>query len=427
MTYKEWRLWYVNVPRAYRWFIIFILIRPIVDNFYFLKNISPVLSPLYIIGILTPILVLYALQVTPKTIRTNLDSNFKLWIFFMSFGLTFVFFNSVLSVTSISFILKSTIPFFIYFLCRRLIQSERDLDGILQTFRYSVLFVFAMFIYEIIFKPFGYVDTRGGLERIQGLYADVANYGMYFSLGLMVNCYFFLKSDMTIKKIRNLLFMIIVFIIALTRINHAATYFVFSAIFGLFLIFAFRYRSFTGFIFVVIITLVFLIYGETIQTKSIDPLFERDRMALEGKVDEGQLLHGRWGRWTMIFQYWVDFPLHVQLFGVPFLLDSQWDWLYGQSGTHNDFLRIMMLSGIMGVLVYIIILINVMRRILKHKGPVVFLGLSSMTLLFLYSISLTPTMYAFVMYVLMAMFAYMTLPLNNEDKQIRISEPIRFT
>lgn len=425
MKYSEWRLWFSSVPGPYKWFIYFILIRPIIDNFYFLKDISPVLSPLYIVGILTPILVLYSLQATPKSVTTEMDKRFKLWAFFLVMGLTFVLFNNIISVTYISIVLKSIIPVFIYFFCRRLIRSERDLDGVLQTFRYSVLFVIGMFVYEVVFHPFGYTDTRGGLTRIQGLYADVANYGMYFSLALLVNCYFFLKSNMTMKKIRNLLVIIVIFIVALVKINHAATYFVFTAVLGLFLMFTFRFRSFTGFIFIVIIALVFILYADTIREKSIDPLFKRDRMALEGELEESQLLHGRYGRWQMIFTNWIDFPIYAQLFGVPLMLDNSWDWMYGQSGTHNDFVRLMMLSGLLGVLVYLSILIMVLRKVMKQKGPMVFLGLATMTLLFLYSVSLTPTMYAFVMYVTMSIFAYMTLP-KIEKHQTRDTKAIRF-
>jgi hypothetical protein len=52
MTFREWKKWFKELPWSCKWFVIFILIRPVTDNFYNLKEISPVYSPLYILGIL---------------------------------------------------------------------------------------------------------------------------------------------------------------------------------------------------------------------------------------------------------------------------------------------------------------------------------------------------------------------------------------
>ena len=57
MSFKEWREWYKSLHWTRQWFVILNLIRPITDNFYELKQVSIVLSPLYIIGGLTPIFV----------------------------------------------------------------------------------------------------------------------------------------------------------------------------------------------------------------------------------------------------------------------------------------------------------------------------------------------------------------------------------
>src|SRR5262245_10118257 len=58
MSFKEWRRWLKELPWSCKWFVLFILIRPVADNFYSLKEISPLYSPLYILGVLTPVFIL---------------------------------------------------------------------------------------------------------------------------------------------------------------------------------------------------------------------------------------------------------------------------------------------------------------------------------------------------------------------------------
>src|SRR4249920_2644732 len=58
MNFKEWKKWLGELPWSCKWFVLFILIRPVTDNFYNLKEISPLYSPLYILGILTPVFIL---------------------------------------------------------------------------------------------------------------------------------------------------------------------------------------------------------------------------------------------------------------------------------------------------------------------------------------------------------------------------------
>ena len=58
MSFKQWWAWYKGSPLFKKWFILLILLRPLIDNFYELKETSALASPLYIVGILTPILIL---------------------------------------------------------------------------------------------------------------------------------------------------------------------------------------------------------------------------------------------------------------------------------------------------------------------------------------------------------------------------------
>ncbi|HXD93300.1 MAG TPA: hypothetical protein VNX01_08810, partial [Bacteroidia bacterium] len=91
MTYKEWKYWLKSQPWHLRWFTVLVLIRPIVDNFYYLKNISPFLSPLYLVGIATPILCVYAIISFKRKDKSVFDFLFGIWTILILLSLTFMF------------------------------------------------------------------------------------------------------------------------------------------------------------------------------------------------------------------------------------------------------------------------------------------------------------------------------------------------
>lgn len=74
MSFQAWKKWLLALPWSFRWFAILVLLRPILDVFYFLKEISPAISPLYIVGTLTPILIIFLFLTVhfPEKKRTSL-------------------------------------------------------------------------------------------------------------------------------------------------------------------------------------------------------------------------------------------------------------------------------------------------------------------------------------------------------------------
>src|SRR5437016_327172 len=97
MSFSEWKYWFRSLPWSLRWFPLLILIRPLVDNFYYLKNVSPVLSPLYIVGVLTPLLAIYGMAVIRRQQRSPVDVYFSVLTFLMLISVLFLFFYSTLS------------------------------------------------------------------------------------------------------------------------------------------------------------------------------------------------------------------------------------------------------------------------------------------------------------------------------------------
>ena len=180
IIFKEWKIWQAGIPWSLRWFIWVILLRPIVDNLYFLKNISPLLSPGYWVGLLTPLLCIYAI-ITLKSPKTSkLDRFFRVWALSISIGTMLIFLFDPLTLLSFEFLIKLMLPIYLYPMLRRLIRSEQDLHQLVYTFLLSFIPVACILLFEITVNPIRVEESRG-MSRIQGNFGDVVSYGLYMA------------------------------------------------------------------------------------------------------------------------------------------------------------------------------------------------------------------------------------------------------
>ena len=410
MKYKDWKIWISGLPWHLKWFVVLVLIRPIVDNFYYLKNISPLLSPLYFVGIATPILCIVAITLYRKKDKSVFDFLFGTWTALMLISLFFMFIFDPLSKTFLEYLLKLTMPVYLFFFLRLLIRSRRDLDGVLQSFIYSSFFVIAIFLFEILVKPIKVQQTRG-LERIQGTYGDVMNYAIYISLGFLIICYFYLRNKnigSMIKSNRSLIITIILSLACLFKISHTASYGVFIVIFALFILFNLKTNKTAGIVLIVVVGSLGYFFGASTIEEKIAPLIKTDLAVYEGKKANERLFHGRVGRWKMMLEEYSEFPVAAQLFGMPLIIKETYP--YVGTGSHNDFVRILFFTGFFGLTVYLLILINIFRRLKYLCSSDYFLALGTFMILFMYSVSTCPTLYAPMIYIIYSILCYLALP-----------------
>ena len=410
MKFNDWKIWLKSKPWILKWFIILVLLRPIIDNLYFLKNISPFLSPLYIVGVLTPILVIIALAKQPKPQQTKLDKYFKIWSLFLLIGIFFVILHDPLSMISFEFLLKLSIPIYIFFFARLFIKSKQDLDGILTTFLYSAAFVATILIYEVVVNPIRLVESRG-FDRIQGSFGDVVSYGIYLAFSFLIITYFYFSRKGEIPKIKRVRAVLIVgglCILTLLNIHHVASYTIFIGVLLLFLVFNFQTNRGAAFVLSFLFFLIFYLFGQPIIEEKITPLLETDISVYEGDKGSEKLLHGRVGRWTMMLETFTNESIFAQFFGYPTTL--KYAYHYVGVGSHNDYVRILFLSGYFGLFYYIILLLVFFKRAKKLILPTKYLAMGTLGILALFSISIVPTYYPPFMYVVMSIFAYVALP-----------------
>ncbi|MDQ3051129.1 MAG: hypothetical protein M3Q95_09620 [Bacteroidota bacterium] len=417
ISFKNWKIWLNDLPWSLKWFVILMLIRPIVDNFYYLKEISPLFSPLYIVGVATPLLALYTIFKLPKPNYSRLDTYMGVFSVLITISCLALLISDAFSLNAIEFTLKFSFPFIMYFFCRRLIRSKNDLHGIFQTFIYSTFFVITIFCYELIFDPINIQISRG-LERFQGSYADVMNYAIYMTGGILVVCYSFINKSIVghetgFKRFLPLLIALFLGILLLFNIHHTASYVVFIALLILFLLHTLKANFGYGLLFVVAISGLIYMNGTASFDEKIKPLIQTDISVYEGEKDNEQLLHGRMGRWMRFYDHFNSQNSFVQLFGLPLGMDNP--YIYIGKGSHNDFVRTTMFNGYLGLIIYILIILNLLSRITGYLLPMRFLGFGALSIILLFSISTTPLLYAPLMYLLLPVFAMLALPKQVMD------------
>lgn len=349
--------------------------------------------------------------------KSGLDRLFSYWLLIVIVNSFLVLITDITNVVNIASFFKISLPFFLFYYLRRFIRSEKDIEGLLTTFIFSGIFVYSVFLYEIFVHPIEVQETRITLERIQGFYADVANYGMYTAMIYISVCYFYLKKETTFNQIRNLLIITVLAITILVRINHVSSYVVIGMLMIVFFYFNFRLKPVYGVLFGLVFVLAMAFTLKDILKESFDPLTQREMEVYNGTREEDQGFHGRIGRWKGMAEEWKKFNIVVKTFGVPWAFDNDNNWIYS-AGSHNDYLRMQWTTGYAGLGLYILILINVIIKVFKQRKVDRYLGIATMTMLLLYSISLTPTFYPFFMYFVMIVWAYLAIPKKIIVRQV---------
>src|SRR5690606_30256137 len=80
------------------------------------------------------------------------------------------------------------------------------------------------------------------------------------------------------------------------------------------------------------------------------------------------------------------------------------------SGIHNDYLRIIFSTGLLGFIAYLGIYASLALRLFNLENAERFLLLGGMGVVLMYSISILPTLYAPLMYLCLSVYAYAALP-----------------
>jgi hypothetical protein len=420
LSYKEWKLWVKSKHWTIKWFIYLILFRPFIDIFYFLKHLSPILSPLYIIGVLTPLFIIASLSNDrmPKKVKSEIDPFFIVFSFFIFFNSLAVFFT-FMDLESFGTFIELNAPVYLYLYCRRAVYNNKELDKLLQTFLYSAIVPGLMMIFEIVIHPIKVEYTRGNIARTSGFYADVLNYSIYMTLSVLILGYFYIKNRNDYwgkKKIRKIMYpAFLICFLGLFKISHMATISIFIVLIFLFILYLQKESKFAAIVFIVISFPVFYFVAKDKIEAQVFPLISKDVEVYQGEKDFERGFNGRFGRWEKFIGVFEDnVPFFFRMIGPSFTFNS--DIKKMVVGIHNDYLRISFLTGYVGFFFWMIFLLQIFiksRFLVVHEK---FLITGALAILLLYSVSTVPTVYFPLMYMILSIFSYAVIP--NKAKKI---------
>ena len=405
MKFKYWKIWFRSKPWRLQWFIWVLLLRPFAESLYFLKETSPLLSPLYWIGVATPFFALIAISRYRYT-KTEVDKTFGVLALLILASATLTLPGSPNLFRFFNLFLKLTYFVYIYYFLRIFVQSRTDFIGILTTMLYASIFPLFNLFYEV------FTGAGGSGVRLHGLFADVVYYAFYLLFSVIIIIYFYFQKGrspmmMKIKPVYIIIYFGIVFM-GMWEIKHLASIAVFFVVVGLFLFHDVKRRVIQIVLYFIITIVVILMYGDQFYQEVINPRVEKEVEVIQGEREQTQAFHGRMSRWTWLWGNFERSSFFAKMVGYP--------WGLGYSShmvginVHNDYLRMLFFTGIIGFITWLIFLGRIIRRIKYLNRSDRFVSMALLASLFLYSVTTIPTIYVAFMNMYVTLFAYLALP-----------------
>jgi hypothetical protein len=238
-------------------------------------------------------------------------------------------------------------------------------------------------ILQILGMPVGnFENTIGSLSRPRGFFHDIFTNRLYFLYGLVGSSYFLIRG----QSIRTKAFSFIVFIlstICMFNMYSKSGYviiFLFSIMLLLYMNIPFKFPIIIA---IFAIFVIFLVFNDD----TIVSVYKKEIDFLLGKEKVGRLFQGRVFGWQEAISDWAHSETLNQFFGKG---DSA-------SGMHNDYLRILVSNGLIGLAYYLFFLsyifINLLLLLIRKQTFEFSLSLVLFLAFAIDSIGLVPTLY----------------------------------
>lgn len=407
--FKNWRRWFKKQPWSLKWFLLLILLNPVISMFWDLKaeEGGGFLSPLQLAGMAT--FLLATLHIVNERLKLV---GYEMFILF--FGILLLFNNVIIlsinvSISGLGFLFRNLLPLLLYFYLRRVIKNRVTFEGILVTFLIGSTIPVSLFLYEFFFAPIKQVYTsegRGGFIRLTGFYADLFSYMSYIIGDFIIISYFLLKRRFHFSLIQYLIFFGIAFI-GLIGLSHQASWGVFVSI--LLLLMFFSRESKVSRKIIPIFIIGGIIGGGYFVNTIIKPLYGKEVRVFTGEAGQETALNGRFNRWKGYFNDWGEMSVLNHAFGVGFSGHSSAKNMMG-GGMHSDYVRLGFSTGIVGLILYLFFYFSLFIRGKILRKPERFLLLSAISIMLLYAITANPFgSSGALIYITLSVFAFIAL------------------
>jgi len=386
-------------------FLVLVATKSIMDAFWETK-FGP-LSIMSVQGILIPLLfyeIIFKKNIIPKPwLRTA-----RLYIVALSLGLIWAF--TVKPVGTIEVIVLNINIYLGFILIPLLITNQQRLKQLLLAIMLCGVFPIAVSIFQLQTGVIFQERATAGLSRYVGFYHDafpVRFYGLLTLLSILIYQYVF--------NIKGIFFKC--FLLTLTGGAFLSIYAVFSkagvGVLGLWVVLLLLFSKTKikqGFSILIGLSVIFLVFGDAVSS-NIEQLFSKEIGYQSGQVtDVRYTLAGRGYIWDNYWQFWTN---KQSVF-------FQWvgDGLIRPA--HNEFLRVLLANGIIGVLFLVTFIFSMIRKSFKiHKTIKVF-GLMVLGMFLVDCIGLSPGMYYYYNILVWGIFGTLLMKPQLFIKQKKI-------
>ncbi|MDO5968908.1 hypothetical protein Q4Q35_03735 [Flavivirga aquimarina] len=359
-------------------FLVLVATKSFMDAFWDIR-VGP-LSFSSVGGILIPIL-FYPVFLKMRCLPGKWISNAKLLFIAYSFGVLFAF--PIKPMESLEILLININILMGFLLIPLLVDSRDKLRKLLIAIMVSGMFPIAISIFQfqtgILFSE----RQTAGLTRYVGLYHDafpVRFYGMF----TLFSCLMYLS----IFKIKNKLSIVV--LIALCCAALFSVYLVFSkAAVTIIVLWTLLMLAFSQiklkyvFFFSICFILVSVNLGDVIYD-NIQQLFSKEVGYNDGTyTDVRYTLAGRGYIWDDLWSFWIN--EQIPLF--------QWTGDGINRPTHNEFLRVLLANGIIGLILFSFFIFRSIKYVFEINKKVRVFGLMLLGMFFIDSLGLTPGVY----------------------------------
>jgi O-antigen ligase len=338
------------------------------------------LSVLSIQGVLIPVLY-YKVILQRKTIPKTWLRSAKIYIIALSLGLFWAL--AIKPVATIEVIVLNLNIFLGFILIPLLVTNQKRLKQLLLAIIIGGVFPVAVSIFQLRTGVIFQERETVGLTRFVGFYHDafpVRFYGLLTLISILIY--------QSVFKVKGILLKC--FIMAMAGGAVLSVYAVFSkagvGIIGLWVVLLLLFSKSKikqGFSILVGLSVIFIVFGDAVSS-NIEQLFSKEVGYQSGEVTDARYtLAGRGYIWQNYWRFWLEEQnVFFQWFG---------DGLVRP--VHNEFLRVLMANGIIGVLFLLIFITIQIKRVLKIDKNIRVFGMMLLGMYLIDSIGLVPGEY----------------------------------
>ncbi len=334
--------------------LVAVLIRPIIDCFYEANFAFAGLKPTEYLGILLPTFIFIKIVVSSNHgfIRAPLSILWVVYLFIQIFGVVLIMTVGNDVMLGANYFFRIFNGFIGYFLFQEFFRTKDEFRILLIVHIIAGIFPMGMSIYQNVLGGVIRSETTiGGLMRNIGFYHDAYTLRLYcfqtLAAVLLYWCYF--MSGLRIIARSFLLIMSAIATITVYKLYSKAGYLILAEWFLVWNI-AQKKIMRIGLISIFVVAAGFLMKGK--MTETLDSVYSKEVGALQGKEKSNRLFQGRVGGWKVKLSEFSENSVFHQLLG-----DGS-----PHTGAHNDFLRALLGTGVIGLVFYLVLLGSIAFR-----------------------------------------------------------------